>query len=252
MPIFGKADAALPFVTQLMQVNIANDGEMFRFWRRAVALAQAEKESRFATRDNEAVVEAESLISENIEKWIFDVEAFSAIAEERGFSSSESYLLSEWHEACWHAQGIFMSLFEDMTVPMNALQWLRTTFPAQKVIDAKPDVFAATYATLSIGEREEGDIYVPLLDFVPTDQIGTLLPGYYLAAQVEQTIYDLWRKKIHLATCTSCRYVYLASRTGQLYCSHRCGNRVYQRERARQKKREGSNESPVVDLESHK
>ncbi len=193
MAIFeSKHDAALPLITQLMQIDSDDDAEVSRFWWRVVENAQL----------------------------VFPLEANPPVVD------------PHFKSACHYIQDIVLSLYENQTVPLGRLFALRVQtslrsgfFPKQEAM-AILDVVGGAAPSDDYEER-----FMPLSDFVWTTEPRNVLPSQIITAELETLLGELWHKRAYLEKCPECQNIFVARKQGSVYCSHRCANTAGTRRR---------------------
>ena len=269
MAIFGKKDAALPFVTQAVQVDTGKEAEVIRFMLRTLALAQLYAVSNLKPKNN-AKVELdegdgwiitdegemlfqlppemdvpimESLAEENLNRLLGRNEYMDADAKAHGYESGRQRLIYEFTKGLHHTKEIFQSIYRVNAVPMDSLAFLRKTFavPTELAPDISDPVFRSELKAAMEWETEEGGTklpVVPLEKFMPGGYFESVLPGLFLSGEMERLLLAIWRKEKRLSQCKECQNIMVEQRKGQKFCSARCANRIAQRRKVRREARE--------------
>ena len=223
MAIFTKTDAALPLITQLMQVNLSDEEEVLRFWRRCVAIVGEIIDTGLNGSPNKEpwqIIDAtETYLQIEQTDAAFEFEIYTRKAKASGYTTAREYLLSQFREACDLAVKILTTVYEKQAVPVPALLRLRS-------LTGDRD---REHLLTNLTAENADEALLPLTDFYMVRELETFVPVFYIADQTEDALKNIWLKKLCMTRCPECSNIFVLQRKGQTFCSDRCSSRVRQR-----------------------
>ncbi len=204
MAIFGKADADMPWLSQVAQVDTENPTELT-----------------------------------HVAQWCTDRPIYEGLSVEAHDESLRAFTY-----LCRLTQEILDTLYNLGGITeqqKDGLNFFLCRFP-NVIKETGPTELHPLPLSEDRAERSNERSYIiPVKSIGKARTTGELkdLPMLLLVDHIEELFVLLAEGRIRLARCTACSSIFLERRNGQIYCSHRCANRVGVRRR-RQKQRTNS------------
>ena len=214
MALFGNADAGLPLLTQVFQLDVGNVEEMRMFCDRYTEMEIAKINDKYKFIDDEE-------ISATMR------ELYAGVAERAKQNIKAIQIV------CALAQSMCQDIVKENRID-------KEDFLALRELDQnwRPTLHAVDEKTGEWADFGDGD-------YLPASRIK--IAEYDLASEISWKIFaelkmTLIQQRDRLKICEECQNVFVRdyNRSDQKYCSHRCGDRVSARKRLQRKREEVS------------
>lgn len=257
MAIFGRADFDLSLITQVIQVDTSNEDELKRFWVRCATISELTNiksnmsslmssldvdpemidDDGYAFHEGEVYVPLLRFEEINLIQDVIQQRADAVFSEtDKNFEHIGAEAIERFRHTCQIVQNLVWPLCDRQAVSTEMLGYLRKISDADRRIVF--DYTKVPYDDQWYGGSEMPPVELPLSAFVPGSAQGTYLPERFVVQEMEEALLNLWRKKASLRRCEECQYPFLAMRSDHRLCSHRCTNRVSQRNNYHKKKQQ--------------
>jgi len=240
--IFGKADANLPVLTQVMQADTESEEEMKALWFRLASIAQARLTTLLPSVGWEPGDRATVPLDNEVSRLMAAEDTKRRATLTKGEDATEEEKEVVWNdfkhegakfaEACQLVQGILEALYERSMVRGHDLNKLGEMSYKTGMHPDLPAVLSSMVPTEDPNKIQTPE-EIPLSVYLPGEFAQIEFPVNLIASEIEGLLLSLWRGKVRLARCVECNNVFIVAREGHIYCSHRCNTRVLQRERRR-------------------
>ena len=223
MALFGKADAGLPWMTQIAQLDTNDTEEVARFIRRvATRLGFNNIIENTSSSDQGASLDPNASVRNNLVMFYDKQEVEPTTIAQKILPITLHLLQKE----CLNIQEILSPLCDRKAINYKALRELRSN---AIVASSRPEYLVLRKESINWEENLPEE--VPLHSFAKLPTYEDDAAGQFLAAATEQLLLDMFDGKATLTRCVECGYPFVLIRKSQQYCSHRCANRVSQRKR---------------------